>query len=370
MLSVLAKQLLSVVVHSAVEESSVVASIIDSSEEVAQGAEEAVSSASDQSLSSISVDSRTHESGDVVSSIAPDQLSSEVVLTVPDHPLSVVQPPIPVLREVVGSDVDHPNVVQSPVPVLREGVVSDVADQPISNEKSSSDVISTVPVACSPASSALQIAAEGHRTLPADTARSRVPGYVKKDHCLDAFADAWVPGMKWHPRPVVVATQLESSSVTDYDSYVQMYYGSKEPILQAEKLFFDSQSLGAVVEPRCGGCKCMKCPVPGSRYSFSEQRQFDTINQNLFRKDGIWYTEYPWCCARNVLPRNDKIAYQNLLNLERMLEKNVELASDFCRQVDEMVERGAAIILTQKELANWNSDYYYLPMVGVKGKKK
>ena len=64
------------------------------------------------------------------------------------------------------------------------------------------------------------------------------------------------------------------------------------------------------MEPRCG--KFMKCPVPSSRYSFSEQRKFDVINWNLFRRDGIF--------ATSVLPRNDKVAFQNMLNLERVFE--------------------------------------------------
>ena len=72
----------------------------------------------------------------------------------------------------------------------------------------------------------------------------------------------------------------------------------------------------------------------------------------MFRKDDICVTKEP------VESRSDA-------------GEELELASDFCQQVDEMVKRGAAIILTQEELENWNNDYYYyLPLVGVKGKKK
>ena len=35
-----------------------------------------------------------------------------------------------------------------------------------------------------------------------------------------------------------------------------------------------------------------------------------------------------------------------------------------------MVTREAAVILTDQEVREWEGDYYYIPLVGVKGKKK
>ena len=71
-----------------------------------------------------------------------------------------------------------------------------------------------------------------------------------------------------------------------------------------------------------------------------------------------------------MLPKNDRQALQSLYNLERMLDKNKEMADDFCRQIDDMVAREAAVILTDQEVRKWEGDYYYIPLVGVKGKKK
>ena len=56
-------------------------------------------------------------------------------------------------------------------------------------------------------------------------------------------------------------------------------------------------------------------------------------------------------------------------SLERMLSKNPELAEDFNRQMEEMVKRVSARILTDQEQTDWKGDYYYLPVLGVKGKK-
>ena len=142
--------------------------------------------------------------------------------------------------------------------------------------------------------------------------------------------------------------------------------------LSGKDIFFKSGSLGTVVEPKCGSCKCSKCPVPGVRYSFKEQREYDVINNNLYRVKDLkrWFTKYPWHCNRNFLPKNDRIAYQSLMSLEKRLSLNPEWADAFCKQVEEMLERGAAVHLTEEELEKWKGDYHYLPMVLVKGKKR
>ena len=81
-------------------------------------------------------------------------------------------------------------------------------------------------------------------------------------------------------------------------------------------------------------------------------------------------TEYPWKCLRSVLPRNEKAAFQNLCSLQRTFDKNPGLEEEFDKQVMEMIARGAAVVLTEEELAAWKGDYYYLPLVGVKSKNK
>ena len=108
------------------------------------------------------------------------------------------------------------------------------------------------------------------------------------------------------------------------------------------------------------------------KYTFKEQQGFDIVQKNLVYCEihKRWYVEYPWAMDRSSLPKNEKVAYQWLLSLERRLKKNPELADDFCQQIKDMLDRGAAIILSEEELKSWNKDYHYLPLLGVKGKKK
>ena len=138
-----------------------------------------------------------------------------------------------------------------------------------------------------------------------------------------------------------------------------------------EDLFFKAESLGTLIEPRCGDCKCSKCPVPGSLYSFREQQEYDVIRNNLFRKEGEnrWWTAYPWKSGRDALPKNDKAAMKSLLALEKMLKKNPEKAQAISEQIQEMKERGAVIILSEEEVQNWSGAYHFLPIVLVKGKR-
>ena len=170
----------------------------------------------------------------------------------------------------------------------------------------------------------------------------------------------------------MITPSLTEIPVTTEDHPSTECFAVKSCPMFNEQKFFESQELGTVVEPRCGACQCGKCPIPGSQYSFKEQQELDLINKNLYRKEGEdrWYTEYPWRCSRDALPRNEKAALQNLYSMERVLARDPELANDFTQQIKEMVTRGAAVVLSQDDLDEWEGSYYYLPMVGVKGKKK
>ena len=58
-----------------------------------------------------------------------------------------------------------------------------------------------------------------------------------------------------------------------------------------------------------------------------------------------------------------------LQGLEKSLQKSPELANEYNLQIQDMVDRGAAILLFEEVLKAWVGDYYYLPIVGVKSKK-
>ena len=57
-----------------------------------------------------------------------------------------------------------------------------------------------------------------------------------------------------------------------------------------------------------------------------------------------------------------------LLALERYLQNKPELGREHCEQIQDMIDRGAAVVLSKEVLEAWDGDYHYLPIVGVKGK--
>ena len=146
-------------------------------------------------------------------------------------------------------------------------------------------------------------------------------------------------------------------------SKVGMHFG--------ENQFFEAEALGVTPQPRCGGCKCGKCSILGAKFSFKEQQEYDIILKNLSydEENKRWVTEYPWSCERSTLPRNHKAAMQNLISLEHRLSKDPEMAKQWQTQIQEMVNRTAAIKLSEEVVDAWEGDYHFLPLVGVKGKR-
>ena len=102
-------------------------------------------------------------------------------------------------------------------------------------------------------------------------------------------------------------------SSADADLSGSQCFGTKTKIINDKGMFFELENLGVIIDPKCGGCKCAACPIPGSKYSFSEQKQFDIIQKNLFYDESLkkWFTQYSWKLPRDTLPRNYKVALQN-----------------------------------------------------------
>ena len=90
--------------------------------------------------------------------------------------------------------------------------------------------------------------------------------------------------------------------------------------------FFKAEQLCNIVEPRCGSCRCGKCPVPGSRYSFREQTELQLINDNLWYDEQrqSWVAQYPFLYPRESLLGTKSVAMKSMISTERTLMKNPE----------------------------------------------
>ena len=127
--------------------------------------------------------------------------------------------------------------------------------------------------------------------------------------------------------------------------------------------FFRSEQLGTVIEPKCGSCRCGRCPVPGSRYSFREESELKLIQDNLRYDDAnsCWIAAYPYLHPRETLKGSKAVALKALNAIEKTLLKNKEWSVVYDEQIEDMVKRGAARVVPEEELAKYKGHINYLP---------
>ena len=115
------------------------------------------------------------------------------------------------------------------------------------------------------------------------------------------------------------------------------------------------EDLGTTCVPRCGGCRCGKCPLPGHNFSFQEEQELALIQSKLryLEDQNCWITGYPWIIDPATLPDNYSAAYSTLCRTERTLEKDPTWQATYQKQIEDHRDRGVARKLTIPELIAW-----------------
>ena len=131
--------------------------------------------------------------------------------------------------------------------------------------------------------------------------------------------------------------------------------------------FFHAEQLATVVNPKCGSCRCGRCPVPGSRYSYREENELKMIEENI-RYDAdkrTWVASYPYLFPKETLKGNRQVALKSLLATEKTLGKNKLWGEVYDTQIRDMVERGAARIVPEEEVSSYEGHVNFLPHLAV-----
>ena len=68
--------------------------------------------------------------------------------------------------------------------------------------------------------------------------------------------------------------------------------------------FLRLESMGVECNPRCGSCRCGKCPIGSKDFTLKEERELALIEQNLKFHGSHWEAEYPWIRDPANLPNN------------------------------------------------------------------
>ena len=126
--------------------------------------------------------------------------------------------------------------------------------------------------------------------------------------------------------------------------------------------FFEIEGLGVTCFPKCGGCKCGQCQPGGKEMSLKEEKEYKMIEEGLVfdEKRGRWSASYPWIRDPSELPNNRNVAIAILRSTEKRLSRDVEHAKIYNQQIEDMVNRNAARIVSESELAEYSGPKFYI----------
>ena len=135
--------------------------------------------------------------------------------------------------------------------------------------------------------------------------------------------------------------------------------------------FIKGEELSTQIDPKCGSCKCTKCPLPGHTYSFKEEAELRLIREGLKYKesDKVWITKYPWKVDPYTLPNNESAAFSSLQRLKKKLKSDKTLAKIYSDQMNDMVQRGVSREISQQELDEYKGPCFYINHLGVPNPK-
>ncbi|XP_071519126.1 uncharacterized protein [Panulirus ornatus] len=139
---------------------------------------------------------------------------------------------------------------------------------------------------------------------------------------------------------------------------------SKASVTRRLDDFFSVENLGTCCIPKCGNCKCGKCPLGSNKYSLKEGRELSVITQDLIHdsKTSQWTASYPWIKSPKTLPNNFTACMGRLRATEKRLAKRgVAYAKEYSDQISDMVERGVARKLTTDEIKDYQGPVHYIP---------
>ena len=144
-------------------------------------------------------------------------------------------------------------------------------------------------------------------------------------------------------------------------SYLSYYrnkcFPAKNTML--EKVFC-IEEMGVSCIPKCGCCKCGKCPIGGKDFTIKEERELKLIVEGLVHKGNHWEVTYPWCKDPNLLPNNRMEVFKMLQSTEKRLLKDPMKGKIYNEQIEDMVKRDVARQLPESEKEEYKGPVFLL----------
>ena len=126
--------------------------------------------------------------------------------------------------------------------------------------------------------------------------------------------------------------------------------------------FYNIESLGVSCIPGCGSCKCGNCHPGGKNMTLQEERELSMIEDGLSFNSitGRWCAKYPWKIDPAMLPNNRYVALATLRSTEKRLLRDPLHAETYRRQMNDLLERNVARIISEDELKAYKGPKYYI----------
>ncbi|XP_067936851.1 uncharacterized protein [Watersipora subatra] len=169
-----------------------------------------------------------------------------------------------------------------------------------------------------------------------------------------------------------VMSNLIGSSCTEEDEKSSVDSFLTKADIKKVEMFIEAEEMATEVHPRCGGCKCGKCPIRGHDFSFQEQQELELIRNNLSydSQQKVWVTAYPWIKEPSTLPDNYNAVFATMRSTEQNLRKRGEQwVKVYQEQIEDMICRDVARKLTADEIEKWAGPKFYISHLAVENQK-
>ena len=123
--------------------------------------------------------------------------------------------------------------------------------------------------------------------------------------------------------------------------------------------------MGVLPPKRCGRCvRCRQCLDPALIFSRKEQEELEMLEAAIKLEKGQINVSYPFKIDPHHLPNNRRCVVMMAEKMEARLLRSGKL-SHYNKEFQKVLDRGAAVMLSQEEVKNWKGPVNYISHHGI-----
>ena len=128
--------------------------------------------------------------------------------------------------------------------------------------------------------------------------------------------------------------------------------------------FFHLENIGVECRPRCGGCRCGRCPTGAKQMTIKDEKDYEYFKSLMhLEKEGTendpgpyWETFQPWIIDKTDLVDNKPAVLGVMNSTLRKLNKEPNWRKIYERQLLDLIEKKFAREVSKEELEEWIKD--------------